>query len=44
MSIHNFLEPYITNRETSSNLNTSCDEDISVVALLESMVTPVKVV
>ncbi|CAM4718787.1 unnamed protein product [Leuciscus chuanchicus] len=40
-SILSFLEPYITNRDTSSNLNTS-DEDISVVALLESMVTPVE--
>ncbi|XP_016332238.1 transcription factor Adf-1-like [Sinocyclocheilus anshuiensis] len=46
MSILNFLEPYIQDRDTSSNFsqNRTCEEDVSVEALLESLVTPVEVV
>ncbi|KAK9977042.1 hypothetical protein ABG768_018863, partial [Culter alburnus] len=40
VSILGFLEPYITDRDTSSNFRQNNDEDVSVVALLESMVTP----
>lgn len=40
MYILGFLEPYITDRDTSSNFKQNSDEDVSVVSLLESMVTP----